>query len=224
METEKEMSNYCDFNPKLFKPFTSKKKKIIPTMSDDWEIINESFRGDDGLGIGSAKLNSEIHDIPVSRFLRFCKEQNISIVGNVLQGSYIVGNDRSIYTQEMFDKWKAKFDVRTEVIIKPVDYKVGHKYKTPCGMEVTYLGVRYMSKIKNSLENFHTISNITKKHFIAGFKYAEILKQKFTKDLGVDLTVAEAEQKLTDYFNNDTTISYFSTTNIKDPHIWLYSM
>ena len=45
--------SYCDFNPRLFREFTSMKKKIQPAMSDDWEIIPESYNTNSGFSMYS---------------------------------------------------------------------------------------------------------------------------------------------------------------------------
>jgi len=59
---------YCDFNPRLFKQFTSKKTKIIPAMADDWEIIPATYVKLGGFSLKSVKLNQEVADIPPSLY------------------------------------------------------------------------------------------------------------------------------------------------------------
>lgn len=213
------MSTYCDFNPKLFRPFTSMKVKVEPSLSDDWEIINEQYNRIGGMGVYSKKLGIIIQDIDLRRFLRFCKEQNLTIVGNFLQGTFIVGNNRSIYTQSMFNEWKSKFDKRTAVIIPPKDYKIGHRYKTPCGAEVVYLGSRYVSKITEIGSNKALkINKVRKVHYIDyAWKFATVLKQKFSVDLGQELTEEECNNKLTQYYELALHYVCFSETIVKDP-------
>ena len=70
--------SYCDFNPRLFKEFTSMKKKIKPAMSDDWEIVPDSYNTNSGFSLKSAKLNQQVADIELRRFLRFSKEQKFN--------------------------------------------------------------------------------------------------------------------------------------------------
>jgi len=186
---------YCDFNPKLFKEFISIKKKIKPELADDWEIIPYSYNTNSGMMLYSEKLNQKIADIDLRRFLQFSKDQNLTIQGLKLQGTYVVGNDRSVYTKDMFNKWKDKFDTRTEIIINKKDYKVGHKYLTPCGAKVIYLGYRYVASIKDDYD-YKKITKITKKYYVcepqtekSKFTHKHTrrifeLKQKFTEDLG----------------------------------------
>ena len=145
--------SYCDFNPRLFKEFTSMKKKIKPAMADDWEIVPDGYNTNSGFSMKSKKLNQQIADIELRRFLRFSKEQNLTIIGLNLQGNYIIGNDRSVYTEEMYNKWREKFEERTETIIESANYQVGHQYKTPCGMTLIYLGEYYVSSLKNKEYN-----------------------------------------------------------------------
>lgn len=225
--------SYCDFNPRLFKEFTSMKKKIKPAMSDDWEIVPDSYNTNSGFSLKSAKLNQQVADIELRRFLRFCKEQNLTIQGLKLQGEFIVGNDRSVYTKEMFEKWKAKYEERTEVIIESADYIVGHKYKTPCGGELVYLGQKYMSSLKQSEaghKNFSVCTKPVKTHLVvspnmfdkdgnwgvrAHSSYynratAGKLTQKFAKDLGQVLTQEKVDEYLSEFLELDSLLVYLS--------------
>lgn len=211
---------YCDFNPRLFKPFTSKKTKIEPNMSDDWEIIPSQYVTIGGFSLRSKKLNQEVADINLLRFLQFCKEQNLVIEGLCLKGNYVIGNDRSVYTEEMFNKWKDTFEKRTETIIDKKDYKVGHKYKTPCGAELIYLGYKYVSRLKDSFD-FNYKTKITKKHFVTSTEKwecswsVEELKQKFTKDLGKVLTNDQVKEYLTKHYNSNVDITCWEDTKPK---------
>ena len=162
------MSNYCDFNPRLFRQFISKKEKIHPAMSDDWVMVPSPYVKLGGFSLKSEKLKQEVADIDLLRFLRFCREQNLVIEGLRLKGQYIVGNDRSVYTEGMYNTWREKFDKRTEVLINKNDAIPGHKYKTPCGKSIIYMGFRYISRIQFNKEmnlNYH--SKVSKVHFVA---------------------------------------------------------
>lgn len=219
---ERKMSNYCDFNPKKFKEFVSKHKKINPAMADDWEIIPETWRGNDGFSLRSEKLKQEVADINLRRFLRFSKEQNLTIIGLKLQGNYIIGNDRSVYTEEMYNQWREKFEKRTETIIPKTDWKVGHEYLTPCGKTHIYLGDRYVSNIKDAAVSeyrFDDITKITRKSFVA-HDYngsASHFKGKFTEDKGQKMTVEECDVILEKYYNKNIYITYFGKELVKDP-------
>lgn len=219
--------SYCDFNPRLFKEFTSMKKKIKPAMSDDWEIVPDSYNTNSGFSLKSAKLNQQVADIELRRFLRFCKEQNLTIQGLKLQGEFIVGNDRSVYTKEMFEKWKAKYEERTETIIESANYQVGHQYKTPCGMTLIYLGEYYVSSLKNKEYNNNNYSVHTKpakKHLVIStdaikpdgtaksyYSYsAGALTQKFAQDLGQYISEENVQLYLNNWLNSDRTLVYLS--------------
>lgn len=223
--------SYCDFNPRLFRKFVSMKKDIVPAMADDWEIVPDSYNTNSGFSLKSTKLNQQVADIELRRFLRFSKEQNLTIVGLKLQGEFIVGNDRSVYTKEMFEKWKAKYDERTEVIIESANYIVGHKYKTPCGAELVYLGQKYMSSLKQSEvgnKNFGVATKVAKTHLVVSADtfnkdgswqkslsyynraYAEKLTQKFAKDLGQVLTQSQVDAYLEEFFDLDPSLVYLN--------------
>lgn len=226
--------SYCDFNPRLFKEFTSMHKKIKPGMSDDWEIVPVEYNTNSGFMLTSKKLNQTVADIELRRFLRFSKEQNLTIHGLKLQGEYIIGNDRSVYTKEMFEKWKAKYEKRTEVIIESIDYIPGHKYKTPCGSELVYLGHKYISSLKQSEvnnKNFSIFTKPVKTHLVvsadsfdkdgnwgvrANSSYynratAGKLTQKFAKDLGEVLTQEQVNDYLEEFFELDNLLVYLSS-------------
>ena len=74
-----------------------------------------------------------------------------------------------------------------------MDYKIGTKYKTPCGAELIYLGFRYVSKLKDR-DDYTAKTKITKKYFVTSKNQwsntwrVDELKQKFTVDLGQELT------------------------------------
>jgi hypothetical protein len=226
---------YCDFNPRLFKPFTSMKTKIKPELSDDWEIIPDAYNTNLGMMLFSKKLNQKVADIELRRFLQFSKEQNLTIQGLKLQGTYVIGNDRSVYTEEMFNKWKDKFESRTETIIDKKDYKVGHRYKTPCGAEFIYLGVRYKANLKNRPDSFteKDYTKITKKYYVCdpqasqtqilsetSWKISE-LGQKFTKDLGQKIDKETADLYLKAYKANNLQLVCFEKEKPKTSKIGL---
>jgi len=229
------MGSYCDFNPRLFKPFTSMKIKIKPGMSDDWEIIPDAYNTNSGMILYSKKLDQKVADIELRRFLQFSKEQNLTIQGLKLQGNYVIGNDRSVYTEEMFNKWKNKFEGRTATIIDKKDYKIGHKYKTPCGAEFIYLGTRYKANIKDERGNLteDNISKVTKKYYVCDtdasktqilkdptWKISE-LSQKFTKDFGKVIDEETADLYLETYKVKNLKLVCFEKQRPKDPKFGL---
>ena len=232
------MGSYCNFNPRLFKEFTSMKTKIKPALSDDWEIIPNTYNTNSGMMLYSEKLNQKVADIELRRFLQFSKEQNLTIQGLKLQGTYVIGNDRSVYTEEMFQKWKNKFELRTENIIDKKDYKIGHKYKTPCGAEYIYLGTRYKANIKRGATSFteDNISKVTKKYYVCevGVSKSQVLsdptwkiselKQKFTKDLGEVINEETADLYLEALKAKDLTIVCLEKEKPKKPKFGLVEL
>lgn len=229
--------SYCDFNPRLFKPFTSMKTKIIPGMADDWEMVPATYRSNSGFSLKSKKLNQEVADIELYRFLKFSKEFELKIDSLKLEGNFIVGNDRSVYTEDMYNEWREKFEKRTETIIDKKDYKVGHHYKTPCGAEYVYLGFKYMSNIKNNCKgDYSLISKVTKKYLVIGVddtkkkiktlssNTVSTLSQKFTKDFGEVITEDRAAEYLEFFLGTNPAITCFEDTKPKTEEYELQEM
>lgn len=234
--------SYCDFNPRLFKEFTSMKKKIQPAMSDDWEIVPDGYNTNSGFSMKSKKLNQQVADIELRRFLRFSKEQNLTIIGLNLQGNFIIGNDRSVYTEEMYNKWREKFEERTETIIESANYQVGNQYKTPCGMTLIYLGEYYVSSLKNKEyrnKDYSVHTKPAKKHLVISpdaiksdgtsksyYSYsAGTLTQKFAKDLGQYISEENVQLYLNNWLNSDPTLVYLSKEKpAKDAELKLVSI
>ena len=219
---------YCDFNPKLFAPFISKKVKINPELADDWEIIPTTHVSTTGFSLKSNKINQEVADIELYRFLKFSKEQKLVIEGLKLKGTYIIGNDRSVYTQSMYDEWFSLYHKRTETIINPKDYVVGNKYTTPCGMSLIYLGYRYVATIKKAhLINYAEYSTIAKKHFYVDASFNKYhdnnsapvyeLKMKLSKDLGVAITKEDADTLLHKLYVSNLNFICFEKVKPVDP-------
>ena len=202
---------YCDFNPRLFKEFVSKGTKIKPQMADDWEMIPTAHVKIGGFSLKSTKLNQEVADISLMRFLKFCKMENLVIEGLKLKGNFIIGNDRSVYTEKTYGKWKNKFESRTETIIDKKDYIAGHKYKTPCGAELIYLGFKYVSKLKDR-DDYSKKTKVTKKYFVTSKnKYSSSmsvseLTQKFTIDLGSELSVEKVDTAMQTHYDTNMDI------------------
>jgi len=191
------MSNvYCDFNVKLFKPFTSMKKKIQPALSDDWEMVPDTYNTKGGFSLRSKKLNQQVADIDLRRFLQFSKEFDLVIKGLKLQGEFIVGSDRSVYTKEHFEEYNKRYNERINEgnFIPKKDLIIGHRYLTPCGAEFVYAGARYKTSFKtdhmgktckfSKPKRVHTY--ISKRYDGKNFLEEIPSKYKFTKDLGVD--------------------------------------
>lgn len=162
---------YCDFRGDLFKPFTSAKKKIVPQVSDDWYIIPKSYNTVDGIGLRSPKLDQSIYDINMRRFIRLLGEYNIKTKGARLFGEFIISSDRDLYTGEMYNEWKDKYDKKIESVLSENDLIVGNRYKTISGLTFVYLGAYYSKTIKRDRvvieSNFlNNMTQCKRKHYI----------------------------------------------------------
>ena len=218
--------SYCDFNHTLFKQFTSHKTKIIPALANDWELINKAYNTNDGVALRSKKLDQTVYDIPMRRFITFCKTFNVTLTGNLLSGDYAVGQDRSVYVKKDFDKWNDKYDKRTETIISLRDAKVGHVYRTVCGLSVIYLGAMYQAKIKkNTWDDLSEFTKITKVHYVhTKIDYDEnnprwglqpVRSYKFTQDLGYALDSDEIASLFKHLYHDDSTLIYWDKVRPK---------
>jgi len=144
--------SYCDYNPRLFKEFTSMKVKVKPMLSNTWTLKAQQYRKTESCILSNAEGTS-IADISMKRLLQLMKEQNISLIGDKLIGTFIIGNDRSLYTEDMYNTWKEKYEERISTEIPIQDLIEGHMYKTVCGSTLVYLGKRYIinARIKDGI-------------------------------------------------------------------------
>lgn len=183
--------SYCDYNPKLFKEFVSMKTKIKPQLSSTWTLKAEQYRK-----LESCTLSNEegvkIADISIKRLLQLMKEQNVSLIGDRLIGNFIIGNDRSLYTEEMYNTWKEKFEERISTEIPITELVEGHLYKTVCGSTLLYLGKRWTVNVSVKEGNFK-VGKPTSSHYCIPYfdpnrswhvSPAKI-NQKTIQDLGV---------------------------------------
>jgi len=134
---------YCYINPKLFKEFTSRKKKITPAISDDWEILPESYNSSSDITYYSKKLNQKISGCNVFTLLELLKNYKAKINGLKLEGEWIIGQDRKLYSKEDYEKWIKKYGsiVESEISLKNITYKdVGSLYQFKCGAKYYFLG------------------------------------------------------------------------------------
>ena len=134
---------YCQINPKLFKEFTSRKKKIIPTLSDDWEILPESYNTKTDITYYSKKLNQKISGCDVFTLMELLKNYNARMEGLKLKGEWIIGQDRKLYSKEDYEKWFKKYGTMVEgkMSLRDITFeKRGKKYLFKCGAEYYFLG------------------------------------------------------------------------------------
>jgi len=211
---------YCNYNIKLFKPFNSMKKKIEPQLSDDWEIILDVYRTNAGFILYSKKLGQKVADIDLRRFLQFSKEYNLVIDSLKLQGTFIIGNDRSVYTEEMYNTWKEKYDKRTKTLIDKKDLIPGAEYETPCGSHFIYIGNFYLINFKKgykicnySLDNLTKIKSV---HLISNKDGTIInfLKQKVRKLVNENIHSQEKLEDLVEYYRTNEDVAYLGKEKI----------
>jgi len=148
-QTDEERKMYCIVNPNLFKPFTSKYKKIVPKFSDDWEIIPKTFNSSTDITIKSTKLDVEIAGFAVYDFLSFLKEYSVETKGLKIVGEFCPGQDRKLYSRKDYDTWRNKYEKIVESKFSIKDLKIGMKYRFKCGKEAFYIGAFKNSKGKN---------------------------------------------------------------------------
>jgi hypothetical protein len=168
------------------------KTKIKPTFSETWSITAQSYNKNETC-ILSNEEGVSIADISIKRFFQFMKEQNLTMIGNKLVGKFIIGNDRSLYTEEMFNIWKEKFDKRVESEIDKKDLKEGYIYQTVCGSHLLFLGKRYymtgtikgdIVKINKPGYDYFCISNYQQDGLFRSNLYTSRLNQRLVKEIG----------------------------------------
>jgi len=101
--------NYYRGYPELFEPFYSVENKIKPRLADDWKIISGGYEKGSSFILYSEKTNQLIHDIKLIKFLEFSELVDLEVKGLKIKGKFIVGNNRSLYTEEMYNKWKKEY-------------------------------------------------------------------------------------------------------------------
>jgi hypothetical protein len=174
----------CKYNLDEFKPFVSGKKKIVPQVSNDWELQAKSYNTTDGVALYSPLLNMTIYDLNFRDFLKFLINENVVMTGNKIAGSFIIGQARVLRKESDYNETMSIKSKRTEVIIPKKEYVIGTTYETVCGEILTYLGERYVQTIITT-KNGSKLSNITKKLFAVGMKSyntaQDITARKFVK-------------------------------------------
>jgi hypothetical protein len=230
------LNDYCDSNTKMFNNFTSMKKTIVPAVADDWQLIPEAYNNNAGAILYSKKLNQKVADVNLRKLLRFMSEYEISSKGLHFEGSFIIGKDRTLYTEDMYNEWLKKYSQRLSTKIECSKAIPGHKYKTACGSLVVYLGYKYV--VTFNLKKFNTSGVISpsktarKTYFVAPVyhtfvnqkesykeKYGDAtpLKDDLVEDLGEVLDESSINEKLSNYYNKHNTVLYWDDKDIKKP-------
>lgn len=189
------MAISCITNHKLFNQFVSNKVKIIPEITDDWELSQQ--RGGMGslesVNLYSKKLDQNVFDISFSHYLTFVKEHNVTTHGGKIVGKFIIGSDRKLYSLEQWQVLQDNINRITYNIIPKSNWIKGNTYATECGSEVMYLGKQYLirenkgqlncqlhhmyiDREKYLLDNWlNTYSGV--QHIIGSMKFVEVVHE-----------------------------------------------
>jgi len=167
-------------NSDLFKPFINNKVKINPKVSNDWCINYRTVDVNNGYMTLSSK-DQYIHRIPSFKFFDLLNngtidengnQMPVSIIGNRLQGNFIINNQREIYSDHFYNIWKrihgldklaANQDrqpkgIKKEELIQGRTYKVNHNNNS-ISLE-RFLGYKYI--IKYQIFNGELIPKISR--------------------------------------------------------------
>jgi len=175
---------YCNFNPNVFKKFISLSKPIIPALSDDWKIIANRSNKLDSVTLESKQLNQVVADIDLDSFLKFIGNENITMKGLLLEGSFIIGNEspgmRKVYTADMFATYNKKSN-KNKQKIKANNLVIGSKVELLCGMKGIYVGSCYRVDCKTP-KKVHIIRSLNNPKF----EYVETKTIKNQGDIILD--------------------------------------
>lgn len=175
----------CKYNLQEFKPFVSGKKKIIPAVSDDWELINASFASANGVAMKSEKLNCTIYDLEFGTFINFLKTESVTMNGSKIVGSFAIGQRRVLRKGEDFDATMKTKTKRLSTNIPKKEWKIGYIYETACGEILTYVGYRYIQKIIPKRNTGIALSKLKKEFFAVDEKenVSSVSNRKFVREV-----------------------------------------
>jgi len=198
------------------KPFYSNKKKIIPQLTDDWEI---NFENTTAITLFSPSLNQEIISVPAVTVLKFINDNNLEIRKNKIIGIFSVNTGKLLVNQENFGKNEPK----VVEYIEHDDLEIGETYIDEKGSNFIYLGYRYVSNIKKNSKNIE-FTKVNKKHFMkktiktrfrelyhTAFIRTDILTKKVIKksDEYESKPLEYCEKELEDYYNREIKYAIF---------------
>ena len=140
---------YCTFNPSLFNEFISMGKKIKPKFSDDWEIIFESFNYNDDVRLYSKKLGVTIAGAKIFSVFHMLTHYKVDLKeGKYIQGEFIIGKDRKLYSKSDYEKWLQKYKSISEGKVYAKDLKIGKLYQFKCGVKLYLIAIDRNEKNK----------------------------------------------------------------------------
>jgi len=136
IDKQKGANMYCRFNKDLFNSFQSMKHKIKPELSDDWEIIFENYNSNTDVILFSKKLNTKITGIEIFNVFNTLTHYKVDLKeGKYIQGEFIIGKNRKLYSKEDYEEWLKKYKNFAEGTVQAKDLKVGKLYQFKCGAE-----------------------------------------------------------------------------------------
>ena len=193
----------CKYNIDEFKPFTSNKTRIKPAPSDDWRLVNQSLNTNEGVGLYSEKLNTTIYDISFRPFIEFLKRENVTMIGDAIQGEFVIGMSRVLRPVADYNETMKLKDSRDSVHVEKKNYKIGHQYESMCGETVVYIGKRYTQRFREYAP-CGTISRFTKlkiSYFgVIDKQVQEITARKLLMDEGQKLSEQESENTMHTFY------------------------
>lgn len=185
------MSQACKYNTREFAPFTSGKKKIKPQPTDDWKVTTGGFKSStDVLNLTSAKLGQTVYDIGSHSFFKFMKEENVTMNGDEIVGSFAIGTQRVLRKESDYLATMATVNERKSTVIPKKDMILGHRYETVCGSTFVFAGTRYMVK---SIHNVNGLKATKMKKYYLSYNgkasywtpsISDVTAKKVVKDLG----------------------------------------
>lgn len=98
-------------DPTLFNSFSSNRVKIVPELIEDWTIGYRTVDVYNGyITLTSNDKNVTIQRVPLVCFLNFLKNEThnskpISLSGQNIIGSFIIGKTRKLYSKEFYEEW-----------------------------------------------------------------------------------------------------------------------
>jgi len=213
----------CNFNENLFKPFVSMKQKVFPAFANDWLLVPERYTKVRGVSLYSEKLNQRVADIDVYKTLKLFDTENVNLTGLKIQGNFIIGNDRTLYTDATYKAWETKYAIKQTMNIPVSDLEINKVYETGCGDLFVYLGEIYRSTYKGfhfvNSTNKEAVLNTTKinksKVALLVGKTGELLTydmklKKVTDTLFVKESYITSKVSFEDIYKRDKTLCYFS--------------
>lgn len=138
---------------KLFEPFTSDGKKIIPERTDDWIYSVYGGYSTPYVSLNSKKLNQNIVQVGVESFFKDVIKKNINIEGNKIIGLFAISSERKLEKEEIFLNY---LSLKTEINSKEISKTSlipGLTYLNNLNEECVFLGKKNTQSLifKNNL-------------------------------------------------------------------------